>query len=93
MTELEEEEISFLGICIFDEDAVCIIYIDTQTLKVITMVVLLKLVSDSMEDGKGAIQGKVMISAIGWYGGCGNYQSHGWGSLYACRTPPGHYGG
>ena len=57
------------------------------------MVVLLKLVSDSMEDGKGAIQGKVMISAIGWYGGCGNYQAHGWGSLYACRTPPGHYGG
>ena len=41
------------------------------------MVVLLKLVSDSMEDGKGAIQGKVMISAIGWYGGCGNYQAHG----------------
>ena len=55
------EEISFLGISIFDEDAVPIIHIATQTLNVITMVVLLKLVCDLMEDGKVAIQGKVMM--------------------------------
>ena len=41
-----------------------IIHITAQTLKVIMMVVLLKLISNSMEDGKVAIQGKVMTAPL-----------------------------
>ena len=61
VTKTEAEEISSPGISILDEDAVHTINIITRTFKVTMMVVPLKLISDSMEDGEVVIQGKVMM--------------------------------